>query len=390
MGSKKFKSYFFLFLTLIQLLFNLAMGVYLPEYFWPDYRCIYHPSFLSTKPVFCQKGLKKIFYVLDFLSADKQFYLLNNKKEKYYDPYNILYFPDNSLIASHEKYRKLVKFHLTKHELGMLDISSTNMFTEDMKTYLFTGSSWDKPDGNESFYKIDARNLQVINQFSLKSSSKTLENLVFNFNKNSNFLTGVQIDNDLFILTMNGKLIQMNADSGMIYNTIDVPQPLPVQSAFDISRYKCYYITCPQISFSLDLFSIIEIDLKTFIIKRKGRHFCSLLKYFSDKQWLLLLNSFSGTIQIYDVVSMNKIKTIDGAFACRDFTFDNKLKYLFISHYFSGMVDVVDFQTCKVLYSFYAGPLIRTLCFSDATKRMYIGSALGIFEFDPSVAGITL
>lgn len=337
----------------------------------------YTPQRISERPVENINGLRKIFYSLNYLSSDKKYFNFQSGKKKYFDPYDFKEIDETNLLVTC-RWDKILKINLNDLSFKELNVDTTHCEISSSGKYFYTGNFLRKFE-QSNLIKVDLENMKIADNISLKTNELPKTNPFFSY-----IFDGVRdiciIDGIINVFTFRGRMIQIDEKQKTI---------IKIKRIFSFIIEGCYNRINKE-GFVNTLFYISKIDLNNFNeINFRPSFIVSRSKLNIQRNLLFAVNSLPilGKIIVMNAENFKTLKVFNTSF-CRDFAFDDQLKYLFTSNYFSGMVDVIDFNTKKILYSFYAGPLIRAMYFSNKNNKLYIGSSMGIFEFDPTEINI--
>lgn len=367
------KKYVYRLLIIIHIIATLTACLVFIEYDIYGFDFYYTPQLLSERPVENINGLRKIFYSPNYLSIDKQYFNFQSGKKNYFDPYDFKEIDDNNLLVTC-RWDKILKINLNDSSYKELNVDTTHCEISSSGKYFYTGNFLRKFE-QSNLIKVDLENMKIIDNISLKTNELPKTNPFF-----SDIFDGVRdiciIDDIINVFTFRGRMIQIDEKQNKL---------LIIKRFFSFIIDGCYNRINKE-GFINTLFYISKIDLNNLNeINYRPFFIISRSKLNIQRNLLFAVNSLPilGKIIVMNAENFKTLKVFNTSY-CRDFAFDDQLKYLFTSNYFSGMVDVIDYNTKKILYSFYAGPLIRAMYFSNKKNRLYIGSSMGIFEFDPT------
>ena len=177
----------------------------------------------------------------------------------------------------------------------------------------------------------------------------------------------------MLVHSMGGRIYIVDRD----YNILDRNWfPSAINSGLYVPRHHYYYSTEAPLLVQFEVPSLRVTNVK--FLKTD-----MWVEYFEKHDDLLANGLFD--MHVLDPVTLRTKRTFPIGSGVRMFSIDPNRELVFVAKYYPGSVSVVDYKTGETIGSIDTGTYTRCVLYCAGNDKVYVGSEIGIFEFDPSL-----
>jgi hypothetical protein len=292
---------------------------------------------------------------------------------KRFDPYMIHVIENDAVLISYERRKRIDKINLKTHSLQYFFREGGRrpfFFLSPDNKKLYTGSFYDSPP-NRKMFEVRVEDMSMQREIPFGNALNGEKSPVFN-----GFRIGSAIGEQKYVCTFQGDIFTLG-EGNKVENSF-TSASWGIYNHFSFSQ-ELNRIYAPSFPWRLYSISMRPLELKAERFLLLGMWTVPIVK----QNEVATNGAFS--VLILDSETLETKRKIYTGFGIRCLDYDPMRNWIYVAKYFSGELEVYDLGSGEKIGELEVGPLLRCVCYSPATDRIYTGSSTGVLEISPEI-----